>query len=436
MILGEKSVTPRAPLNLLGLACAIGVSTIYFNQPLLVDMGRTYGVSAGKVMFVSGATQVGYALGLLLFVPLGDVLERRKLMMRMYTAVIVALLLVSVAPTLLWLIAGSALLGLVASVTHIVLPIAPDMVPNKQRGRAIGTVMMGLLLGILLARSFAGWVSHIPALFAYAPRLFPASAFWVTDGWRYVFMIAALANAAFLILLGRRMPKLPPKQKLLYADAMRSLWTLIRTQPLLRESSLIGALIFASFSCFWTTLAFLLSSHYGLGAGVAGSFGLVGAAGAMIAPLAGRLSDKRGTRWVLTTAMSLLALSYVLLWAGEVSRLPLVLHITVLVISVIVLDLGAQLAQVANQTRIFGLVPSARSRLNTVYMTIYFAGGALGSILSTVAWDRWKWNGVCTLALGLIALAALRHTMGTRAREPFNPDSRGDHAVADSMLGI
>jgi predicted MFS family arabinose efflux permease len=433
---GPKNAAPRAPLNLLGLACAIGVSTIYFNQPLLVEMGRTYHAAAGKVMFVSGATQVGYALGLLLFVPLGDVLERRKLMMRMYAAVIVALLLVSIAPTLVWLIAGSVLLGLVASVTHIVLPIAPDMVPSKARGRAIGTVMMGLLLGILLARTFAGWVSHVTALFVYAPRLFPAGAFWVTAGWRYVFMSAALANAAFLVLLGRRMPKLPPKQKLLYSDAMRSLWTLVCTQPLLRESSLIGALIFASFSCFWTTLAFLLSNHYGLGAGVAGSFGLVGAAGAMVAPLAGRLSDKRGTRWVLTVAMTLLALSYILLWAGEATRMPLAVHIAVLVVSVIVLDLGAQLAQVANQTRIFGLVPSARSRLNTVYMTIYFAGGALGSALSTVAWERWRWNGVCALALGLIAVATLRHTLGTRTREPFNPDSRGDHAVADSMLGI
>jgi predicted MFS family arabinose efflux permease len=432
----SKSATPRAPLNLLGLACAIGVSTIYFNQPLLVEMGRTYHAAAGKVMFVSGATQVGYALGLLLFVPLGDVLERRRLMMRMYAAVIVALLLVSVAPTLAWLIAGSVLLGLVASVTHIVLPIAPDMVPSKARGRAIGTVMMGLLLGILLARTFAGWVSHVTALFVYAPRLFPAGAFWVTVGWRYVFMSAAVANSAFLVLLGRRMPKLPPKQKLLYSDAMRSLWTLVRTQPLLRESSLIGALIFASFSCFWTTLAFLLSSHYGLGAGVAGSFGLVGAAGAMVAPLAGRLSDKRGTRWVLTVAMTLLALSYVLLWAGEAARMPLAVHMVVLVISVIVLDLGAQLAQVANQTRIFGLVPSARSRLNTVYMTIYFAGGAMGSALSTVAWERWRWNGVCALALTLIAASTLRHTLGSRTREPFNPDSRGDHAVADSMLGI
>jgi len=433
---GPKSVAPRAPLHFLGLACAIGVSTIYFNQPLLVDMGRTYHEPAGVVMFVSGATQVGYALGLLLFVPLGDVLERRALMMRMYAAVTLALLLVSLAPTLAWLIAGSVVLGMVASVTHVVLPIAPDMVANEERGRAIGTVMMGLLLGILLARTFAGWVSHIPALFVHAPRLFPAGAPWVTDGWRYVFVIAALMNAAFLLVLGRVMPKLPPKQDLRYGDAMRSLWTLWRTEPLLRESSLIGAMVFASFSCFWTTLAFLLSSHYGLGAGVAGSFGLVGAAGALVAPLAGRLADRRGTRWVLTAGITILAFSYVLLWAGETSRLSFALHLAVLLAGVILLDVGAQLTQVGNQTRIFGLVPSARSRLNTVYMTVYFAGAAVGSALSTMAWVRWKWNGVCGLALLLVAVAGLTHAFGTRVAVIGVAVPREQIAEADRVLEV
>jgi predicted MFS family arabinose efflux permease len=400
------------------------VSTIYFNQPLLVDMGKTYHEPAGMVMFVSGATQVGYALGLLLFVPLGDVLERRALMMRMYAAVVLALLLVSLAPTLAWLIAGSFLLGMVASVTHIVLPIAPDMVSDEKRGRAIGTVMMGLLLGILLARTFAGWVSRIPELFAHAP---------IVDGWRYVFVIAALINVAFLLLLGRMMPKLPPKQDLRYADAMRSLWTLWRTEPLLRESSLIGALVFASFSCFWTTLAFLLSSHYGLGAGVAGSFGLVGAAGAMVAPFAGRMADRRGTRWVLTAGITTLACSYVLLWAGETSQLSFALHLAVLLAGVILLDVGAQLTQVGNQTRIFGLVPSARSRLNTVYMTVYFAGAAVGSALSTVVWVRWKWDGVCGLALLLVAVAGLTHAFGTRVADSGAAAAR---AEAERVLEV
>jgi len=238
-------------------------------------------------------------------------------------------------------------------------------------------------------------------------------------------------NAGFLVLLGRVMPTLPAKQELSYADAMRSLWTLWRTQPLLRESSLIGALVFASFSCFWTTLAFLLSSHYGLGAGVAGSFGLVGAAGALVAPIGGRLADKRGTRWVLTAGISTLAFSYALLWSGERAGLSFALHIAVLLVGVILLDMGAQLTQVGNQTRIFGLVPSARSRLNTVYMTVYFAGAAAGSALSTIAWGRWKWDGVCAMALGLIALAGLRHAFGSRMPEPFNPDSR---AVIETAL--
>ena len=403
----STKTTPRAPLPFLGLACAVGVSTMYYNQPLLMEIGRTYGATAGRTGFVAVATQVGYALGLLGFVPLGDILERRSLMMRMYGAVAIALLLVAVAPTLELLIAGSVLIGMFASVTHVALPIAPDLVSHEQRGRAIGTVMTGLLLGILLARTFSGWVSGI-------------------HGWRWVFVVAAVMNAAFVPMLWKVMPKLPPKQNLHYSDAMRSLWTLFRTQPLLRESSVIGALVFASFSCFWTTLAFLLSSHYGLGAGVAGTFGVVGAAGAMVAPLAGRLADKHGSRWVISVGMGLLASSYVLLWVEEAAHCSTAFHVVALVIGVVVLDMGAQMTQVANQTRIFGLVPSARSRLNTVYMTVYFSGAAAGSALATIAWVHWGWNGVCLLALVLIALAALWHATGHRGTEDHCKVTRED----------
>jgi predicted MFS family arabinose efflux permease len=385
----------RTPLPFLGLACAVGVSTIYYSQPLLVAMAHSFNATAGHTGFVAVATQVGYAIGLLLFVPLGDVLERRTLMMRMYGAVAVCLLLVALSPTLAWLIAGSFLIGMLASVTHIVLPIAPDLVSHKERGRAIGIVMTGLLLGILLARTFAGWVSNI-------------------HGWRYVFVVAAVLNAGFVPLLLRVMPKLPPRQNLKYKDAMRSLWTLFQSQPLLRESCVLGALIFASFSCFWTTLAFLLDHHYGMGAGVAGTFGVVGAAGAMIAPIAGRLADKFGSRWVISVGMGLLVAAYLMLWGGEMLWVSTAGHLLVLGAGVIVLDIGAQMCQVANQTRIFGLVPSARSRINTVYMTVYFTGAAVGSALATIAWVHWQWNGVCLLALGLIGLAGLRHATGRR----------------------
>ena len=392
---GQSAISSRAPLPFLGLACAVGVSSIYFNQPLLLEMARTFHSTPEHIGFVAVATQVGYALGLLGFVPLGDVLERRALMMRMYGAVSVALILVAVSQSLLWLIAASILVGLFASVTHIVLPIAPDLVDDRQRGRAIGVVMTGLLVGVLLARTFSGWVSKI-------------------HGWRWVFVVAAVINLAFVPLLWRNMPRLPPTQSLRYPEAMRSLWTLFRTEPLLREASIVGALVFASFSCFWTTLAFLLETHYGLGPGVAGTFGVVGAAGAMVATVAGRLADHHGTRWVTTFGVSILAASYGLLWLVVWARVTTAWHVAGLVLGVITLDIGAQMCQVANQTRIFGLVPSARSRLNTVYMVVYFTGAALGSWLSSLAWSRWGWNGVSLLALGFIALAALRHATGVR----------------------
>ena len=394
-----------APLPFLGLACAVGVSSIYFNQPLLSEMAKTFHSRPDHIGFVAVATQVGYALGLLTFVPMGDVLERRSLMMRMFAAVSVALLLLAVAPSLFWVILASVLVGLFASVTHIVLPIAPDLVDDRQRGRAIGIVMTGLLMGVLLARTFAGWVSKI-------------------HGWRWVFVAAAVLNAAFVPLLWRKMRRLPPKEDLRYTDAMISLWTLFRTEPLLREASIVGALMFASFSCFWTNLAFLLDTHYQMGPGVAGSFGIVGAAGALVASVAGRLADRHGTRWVASVGLATLTFSYLLMWSAVAIPMSTVGHVAALVLGVVILDVGAQMTQISNQTRIFGLVASARSRLNTVYMVLYFVGAAVGSWLSTLAWAHWGWNGVCLLALGFMALAALRHITGIRTVSSSQPTDR------------
>jgi predicted MFS family arabinose efflux permease len=208
------------------------------------------------------------------------------------------------------------------------------------------------------------------------------------------------------------MPKMPPRENLSYAGTLRSLWTLFTTEPLLREAGVLGALSFGSFSCFWTTLAFLLHAHYGMGPGVAGTFGVVGAAGALVAPLAGKTSDRRGTRFVVTVAGGTLTASYVWLWMTERLAVSTAWHMAALVVGVILLDVGAQMMQVGNQTRIFGLGAQARSRLNTIYMTMYFTGGALGSALAAWAWSRWGWDGVCVLALSMIALAGLRHATG------------------------
>jgi len=387
----------RWALPFLGTACAVGVGSIYFNQPLLLVMGRSFGQDARAMGFVAVATQVGYACGILCFVPLGDVAERRALMMRMYAGVSIALLLAAVAPGLTWMILASVLIGVMAAVTHVALPMAADLVPREQRGRAIGTVMTGLLLGILLARTFAGWVARL-------------------SNWRMVFAIAALLNLAFVPILYRWMPRMAPRQALTYRQTMSSLWTLFCSEPLLREAGTLGALCFGSFSCFWTTLAFLLAKHYGMGPGVAGTFGVVGAAGAFTAPLAGKLSDKRGTRFVVTVAGGTLTASYLWLWFSERMQSSTAVHMAALVVGVIALDIGAQMMQVANQTRIFGLGEEWRSRLNTIYMTMYFIGGAAGSALAGLAWSRWQWDGVCILALGMIALAGLRHVTGYSRR--------------------
>lgn len=395
-----ETISPEAPVDLhprhrsllpfLGLACGVGVSNIYYNQPLLLDMARSLRVDHSQMGTVAVATQVGYSIGILAFVPLGDVIERRSLMVRLFAGVALSALLTALAPNLATLLAASIAIGCTAAVTHVVVPIAPELADEEERGRAIGTVMTGLLLGVLLARSVSGWIASFL-------------------GWRAVFVFAALCNAAFVPLMLSKLPKLPPHKPLPYAQALRSLWTLIRTQPLLRESAVLGGLVFAAFSAFWTTLVFLLGSkHYHLGAGTAGSFGMLGATGALIAPLAGRVADRRGPRAVVTLGLLLLSLGFCILWL-------LGYHILGLVLGVIVLDLGAQATQIANQTRIFGLEPGARGRINTVYMTIFFFGGSLGSLFSTMAWSRWGWGGVCALGLGLLGLAALRHITGVRS---------------------
>jgi predicted MFS family arabinose efflux permease len=394
------TIPPEAPVDLhprhrsllpfLGLACGVGVSNIYYNQPLLLDMAHSLHASHGSMGMVAVATQVGYSVGILAFVPLGDVIERRGLMVRLFAGVAIAALLAALAPRLWMLLTASIAIGLTAAVTHVVVPIAPELADDEERGRAVGTVMTGLLLGVLLARSVSGWI---------------ASFF----GWRAVFVFAAITNAAFVPLLLRKLPRLPPHKPLPYMRALRSLWTLIRTQPLLRESAVLGGLVFAAFSAFWTTLIFLLGSkHYHLGAGTAGSFGILGATGALIAPIAGRVADRRGSRAVVTLGLTLLTLGFCILWI-------LGYHILGLVFGVVVLDLGAQANQIANQTRIFGLEPGARGRINTIYMTVYFLGGSLGSLFSTMAWARWGWSGVSALGLGLIGLAALRHSTGVRS---------------------
>jgi predicted MFS family arabinose efflux permease len=420
----EHQPTPPAAapsqrlIPLLGLATGITVSALYFNQPLLIEMARSLHVTEAQMSHVAVAAQAGYAIGLLFFVPLGDVLERRGLILKMIAGLVLAMLITAVVPSLLPMVLITILTGAMAAVTHVLLPIAPEVATPANAGRAVGSVMTGLLLGILLSRTFSGWIAE-----------------WLN--WRSVFLIASVLAVALAFLLRRALPLLPPRTPMPYSHALRSLWTLMRTQPLLVESTTVGGLIFAAFSAFWTTLIFLLGSpHYRLGAGVAGSFGVLGAIGASVAPIAGRVADRHGSRWVISAGLGLVILSWGVTWIFAY-------HIAGLIIGVLLMDAGAQAAQVGNQTRIFSLAHcpgtayGARSRINTVYMTTYFIFGALGSWLGAQAWERWQWNGVCSLALLLLTLAAARHAYGSwrnRNKEELCPDEV-DIAMAGEAIG-
>jgi predicted MFS family arabinose efflux permease len=379
----------RGLLPFLGMASGASVATIYYNQPLLLEISRTFHCTSGQAGMVAVATQMGYATGILLFVPLGDVAERRGLIVKLFAAVSAALLAAAVAPSLWALVAASVAIGLTASVTHVLVPIAPELVRREESGRAIGTVMAGLLLGVLLGRTVSGWVASLL-------------------GWRAVFFVTAGATALFVPLLRWRLPELPPIKAVSYKEALRSLVRLMVEQPALREAAVVGFLAFAAFSSFWTNLTFLLGTpHYKMGAGVAGSFGVVGAGGALAATFAGRHADRRGARWVVGMGLAMVTAGYVVLWAGGY-------RMAGLVVGVIVLDIGQQTLQIGNQTRIFSLVEGARSRVNTIYMIIYFLGGAAGSAISTAAWARWQWNGVSAFMLMLLVVAGLRHAWGGR----------------------
>jgi len=381
----------RGLLLFLAVASGVSVATIYYNQPLLLEITRTFHVSSTRGGIIAVATQLGYAAGILFFVPLGDVLERRRLILQLFGAVSLALLAAGLAPTFWILAVASAAIGITAAVTHILVPMAPEFAGPNERGRAIGTLMSGLLLGVLLGRVASGAVAELV-------------------GWRGVFLLAGLLTLAFVPLLKRQMPLMPPPDPIGYRTALRSLWDLITQEPILREASAISFLGFGAFIAFWTNLAYFLGSpHYRLGAGVAGAFGLLGAGGAVVASIAGRVADRYGTRFSLTLALALLTGGYVLLWVFGY-------HLAGLVAGVIVIDAGQQTMQISNQTRIFALSPTARARINTVYMILFFLGGATGSALSTMAWSRWQWSGVCGWGLGMLGLAWLRHARGQGRR--------------------
>lgn len=374
----------RALLLLLATIAGVSVANIYYNQPLLDDFRQSFPGSASWVGTVPAVTQLGYAAGMLLLAPLGDRFDRRRLILLQLVGMCAALLVAAAAPTLPVLVAASLAIGVLATIAQQAVPFAAELAPPSQRGQAVGTVMSGLLLGILLARTAAGIVAQY-------------------FGWRAVFGASVVALLVLAVVIILRLPKSKPTSTLPYGKLLVSMWHLVVEHRALREASLTGAAMFAAFSIFWSVLALLLAgAPFHLGPQAAGLFGIVGAAGAMAAPLAGKFSDRRGPRAIITVSIVLVAISFVVFGFSGAS-------IAGLVVGVIVLDVGVQAAQISNQSRIYALKPDARSRVNTVYMVAYFIGGAVGSGVGAFVWPIFGWVGVSVAGVVFAALAAWNH---------------------------
>ncbi|MFU2210884.1 MFS transporter [Solidesulfovibrio sp. C21] len=373
----------RNTVLLMAAAAGLFVASIYYNQPMLGILAREFGVGPEQVATVAVLTQVGYAVGLLFLASLGDCFERRRLIVITTLGLAASLAWAAAAPSLAILIAASLCLGVLSTVAQQVVPMAAHLAPEHQRGRVVGVVMAGLLSGILLARTISGVVSEYVS-------------------WRAMFALAAIACLGMAALLAVRLPRSEPTSPLSYRKTLLSLLGLFRTHAVLRRAGLTQGLIFAAFIAFWADVALYLEQPpFFQGSAVAGLLGLLGMAGILAAPLTGWVSDKLGGGQgkIIIGGAGAVAASFLLFACFPASW-------AALLGGIVLMDIGVQAAMISNQSRVYALDATARSRLNTVFMTVMFAMGALGSAVGAHAFARFGWRGLSLLGAGC-ALAAL-----------------------------
>ena len=369
-------------LLLMALACGLCAGGNYFNQPLLHSIAEHFGVDEAAAASSVTLAQTAYAAGLLLLAPLGDKLQRRGLAVALMLLAAAGQALCGQAQSLSVFLLGTLVAGLFSVAAQVLVPMAAALALPGQSGRAVGWVMSGLLLGILLARSVAGMVSEA----------------W---GWQAVYQGAAAIMAVVALWLWQALPASRNPSPVSYPQVLSSMWRLLCSQAGLRQRTLVSALAFASVSVLFSTMALQLSGGpLGLDDGQIGLIGLAGAAGALVATQAGRLVDKGLGRVSCAIGALALLLSWPMLWWGGA-------HLGWFVLGMVVIDLGLQCLNITNQASVAQLLPAARGRMNAVYMTGYFLGAAAGSALGTLAWSRGGWQGACALGLALALLAAM-----------------------------
>jgi len=384
-----------ALILLMSVATGLAVASNYYAQPLLDTIARAFNLSASSAGFIVTAAQLGYAAGLLFLVPLGDMFERRMLIVSMTLLAAGGMLITASSQSLTMMIIGTALTGLFSVVAQILVPLAATLASPEKRGKVVGTIMSGLLLGILLARTVAGLLANL-------------------GGWRTVYWVASVLMVVMALALWRGLPKVKQENHLNYPQLLASVFSLFTQDKLLRTRALLGCFTFANFSILWTSMAFLLAAPpFNYSEGVIGLFGLAGAAGALGARPAGGLADKGKSHMTTTAGLVLLLLSWAAIWYGHVSVLALI-------VGILVLDLTVQGVHITNQTVIYRVKPEARNRLTAGYMTSYFIGGAAGSLVSASAWQHAGWTGVCAIGAIMAILNLLVWWRGYHRQEAIH----------------
>jgi predicted MFS family arabinose efflux permease len=366
----------------MALACGVVVANLYYCQPLLGSLAKTFNTSETGASWINICCQLGYGLGLFFVVPLGDMVSRRKLLVRMQIAAAAALCGAALSQSIAMLYFFSICVGIATTACQVFVPLAAHLASDEERGKVIGTLMGGLLSGILLSRTLSGF----------------AADYW---GWRSIYWIAAVLMIIFAILTTRFVPSEKHHFEGNYRSLMYSLFSLVRSQPVARQSAWIGACLFGAISAFWSTMAFFLEKPpFSYSLSVIGLFGFVGLSGAFISPLAGRLSDKKSPLFPMRWGFLAMVIGYLILFKSSWS-------IAILIVGIMLIDMGLQAAHIPNLTRVSALQPDARTRLNTIYMTSFFIGGTLGSIIGSYAWTIAGWTGVCTVGLVLVIAGSL-----------------------------
>jgi predicted MFS family arabinose efflux permease len=378
--LGTGLPLTKGLISLLALAGGVSVANLYYSQPLLVDIANTFHIQSSKAGIISTLTQLGYAAGVFLFVPLGDIMDKRKIILALVCLVAISLMGVALAPGVEQLYVFSFCVGLTTGIPQIIVPLAAQLASPEQRGKIIGTIVSANLIGILLARTVSGSLGFLL-------------------GWRPMFVIAAVVMGCLGVILYFKLPKVTSFEKLSYKELLRSLFALIKKYPVLRRGAVTGAMMFGSFSVFWTSLTFLLKSpSFNMNSNQIGLFGLVGAVGALGARIIGGLNDKKDSRILILGCVISCVVAYIVLGFASSSIFGIILGI-------IVLDFGIQGTMVSTQSLIYSLSDSERSRLNTVFIVSNFMGGALGSALGAMAWNLYHWTGVCIVGTIMLLIA-------------------------------